>query len=106
MYVAPTPFALTEGTTGQRTLIVPEDVEVGDGLERVGTLVRVEAESIVIGYHFDLVSNVLTPTLPENPSAGVKHTFAAYRVEGSGGGEVIMRSTEAVLQTLDEDVAE
>lgn len=34
MYVAPTPFALTEGTTGLMTLIVPEATTAPDGFER------------------------------------------------------------------------
>ena len=36
MYVAPTPFALTEGTAGTATLITPENVDRDERLERVG----------------------------------------------------------------------
>lgn len=40
MYVAPTPFALTSGTTGQATLITPDDGTLNGRLEQVGELVR------------------------------------------------------------------
>ncbi len=36
MYVAPTPFALAEGTAHRRTLIVPESHKVDDDLMDVG----------------------------------------------------------------------
>lgn len=73
MYVAPTPLALTSGLIGQQTLIVPaEQIEllVDDRLHHVGTLVRTEADSMVVGYTFDLRINSLTPMLAPNPSAG------------------------------------
>ena len=38
MYVAPTPFALTLGTTGARTLILPDDFPPDDRFEEVGRL--------------------------------------------------------------------
>jgi hypothetical protein len=51
MYVAPTPFALTEGTTGLMTLIVPERLATPpDTFQQVGRLARVEAAELVIGY--------------------------------------------------------
>ena len=41
MYVAPTPFALTEGTTGQHTLIVPAGYTIEDArIDAVGDIVR------------------------------------------------------------------
>ncbi|WP_200827685.1 hypothetical protein [Thermomonospora echinospora] len=104
MYVAPTPFALAEGTSGQATLIVPAETEIDGRLERVGELVRVETEKIVIGYNFDLQSNVLTPQLAPNPSAGKEHHFAAYRLKGQGRGPVTMKNVEqAKKQLLIED---
>lgn len=49
MYVAPTPFALTNGATGQATLITPEELTLdSNSLETVGQLARTEAEQIVI----------------------------------------------------------
>jgi hypothetical protein len=107
MYVAPTPFALTHGTTGQRTLIVPAAVDIDSAeLEVVGTLVRTEAADIVIGYEFDLTSNELTPKLAPNPSAGKQHTFKAYRMVGTGSGTVSMRDEAAVIEELNEDLNE
>jgi hypothetical protein len=99
MYVAPTPFALTNGTTGQATLIVPSEINVDQRLENVGELCRVETEQMVVGYTFDLTVNLLTPMLAPNPSAGQKHRFAAYRMKGMGSGTVSMKAaTEIALQ--------
>jgi hypothetical protein len=70
MYVAPTPFALVNGTTGQATLIAPEGLTLDGRLEQVGDLVRTEADNMVVGYTFDLRANKLTPQLARNPSAG------------------------------------
>jgi len=91
MYVAPTPFGLTDGTTGQRTLILPEDWPVDDRLEEVGRLVRVEADKLVVGYTFDLTNNTLTPQYTDNPHAGTPHRFVAYRVAGRNGPQVSLR---------------
>jgi hypothetical protein len=91
MYVAPTPFALTEGTTGQRTLILPEGQSSDPRLEVVGKLTRVECPRLVVGYSFDLRSNTLKREDVENPAAGAEHRFVAYRLRGSGGPTVGMR---------------
>ena len=40
MYVAPTPFALAEGTAHRRTLILPADMSVDDDLVEIGRLTR------------------------------------------------------------------
>ena len=93
MYVAPTPFALTNGTTSQRTLILPEGVEADERLEPCGELVRVEAKKLVIGYKADLNENTLDPVLAENSSAGAEHRFTAYRAVGANGSEVTMKTT-------------
>jgi hypothetical protein len=96
MYVAPTPFALTSGTTGQATLIAPDDVMLNGRLEQVGELVRTETEHMIVGYSFDLRTNKLTPQLAPNPSAGQEHRFTAYRVKGQGSGTVTMKDVEQV----------
>jgi hypothetical protein len=84
MYVAPTPFALTAGTTGQATLIVPDNLPIDQRLEPVGTLVRTETETIVVGYSFDLRTNELVPHTAPNPSAG---RFASiHRLPNEGNG--------------------
>lgn len=82
MYVVPTPFALVQGTTSQRTLIVPAHYEVDDRFVEVGDLIRVEAGNLVIGYQFNLETNHLSSTTRPNPNAGRQHAFKAYRLKG------------------------
>jgi hypothetical protein len=92
MYVAPTPFALTEGTTGQVTLILPVPIAVNlDRLTKVGDLTRTECQNLVVGYSFDLKTNQLTPNTIPNPDAGQQHVFGAYRALGQPGPRVQMR---------------
>jgi hypothetical protein len=100
MYVAPTPFALTEGTTGQATLIVPAELPMDERLEKVGDLVRVETRDIIIGYSFDMRENVLTSQFAPNPSADKEHRFTAYRMKGAGSGIVSMKSPMQVNDQL------
>lgn len=88
MYVVPTPYALTRGTTGRRTLILPVETPIDDRLVAVGRLVRVEAEHLVVGYTFDLTTNALTPRYAPNPDAGKAHAFVAYRARGEVGPPV------------------
>lgn len=80
MYVAPTPFALTEGTTGLMTLIVPESMGPGSGFQEVGRLNRIEANTLVVSYTFNLRANELKAERVANPSADTEHRFAAYRL--------------------------
>jgi len=102
MYVAPTPFALTDGTTGQATIIVPDDIPVDDRFEQVGELIRTEADTMVVGYSFDLRTNELTPRLLPNPSAGLQHRFLACRLQGHGVGTVTMKEMNQVARQLDD----
>jgi len=90
MYVAPTPFALTEGTTGLTTLIVPEGFEEDDRFQVVGRLTRIEDESLVVGYTFDLRTNELKAEKVSNPSAGTEHRFIAYRLKTQATKPVTM----------------
>ncbi len=90
MYVAPTPFALTEGTTGLMTLIVPERLTAPDRFQEVGRLVRVEADELVVGYTFDLRTNTLTAERVPNPRAGAQHRFIAYRLKTQSSKPVSM----------------
>lgn len=80
MYVAPTPFALTEGTTGLMTLIVPKSTSPDWRFQGVGRLTRVEAQSLVAGYSFDLRTNELKAEQVPNPRSGTEHHFIAYRL--------------------------
>ena len=81
-YVAPTPFALADGTAHHRTLLLPADMPVDDDLVEVSSLTRREVERMVAAYNFDLRSNELKTTLVPNPSAGTAHFFKAYRLRG------------------------
>ena len=92
MYVAPTPFALTDGTAGQRTLILPSDAPADERLETCGELVRVETDQLLVGYNADLRVNTLLPQYVNNPSAGSKHNFIAYRAAGTNGPTVKMKA--------------
>ncbi len=100
MYVAPTPYALTQGTTSRRTLILPDEVPVDDRLQEVGELLRVETDQLVVGYEFDLTTNTLTPQYAPNPDAGREHRFVAYRARGEAGPAVSLVESPATL--LDE----
>lgn len=80
MYVAPTPFAITEGTTGTITLIVPENLDADDRFKEVGRLTRIESDLIVVGYQFDLRTNEISSETVPNPNAGKEHKFTAYRL--------------------------
>ena len=90
MYVAPTPFALAEGTVHHRTLILPADRVVEEDLAVVGKLVRREVDRVVVSYRFDLRTNeIVTETAP-NPTAGRDHEFYAYRIPGDPQDPVSM----------------
>ena len=92
MYVAPTPFALAEGTAHRRTLIVPEDHNVDTDLVEVGTLIRREVDEVVVAYSFDLRSNEMGTTQVPNPGAGRKYVFKAYRYAGDPADSVTLRA--------------
>lgn len=104
MYVAPTPFALAEGTAHRCTLIVPESEKPGGDFFEVGKLVRQEVDQLVVAYEFDLQKNNLTTKLAPNPSAGKKHNFVAYRLNGDPADPVTLKSRERVLKELQNSV--
>jgi len=81
MYVAPTPFALTEGTSGLSTLILPGDYDIPEDFICVGELIREEGPTIIVGYHFNLQTNTIIPQIAHNPNEGIKHLFRAYRCQ-------------------------
>ena len=91
MYVAPTPFALAEGTAHRRTLIVPAEMEVDPDLVEIGEITRREVDQMVVAYSFDLRTNELGTTLVANPNAGQEHVFKAYRVAGDPIEPVTLR---------------
>ncbi|NEQ69843.1 MAG: hypothetical protein F6K21_30995 [Symploca sp. SIO2D2] len=91
MYVAPTPFALTNGTARQVTLIAPNKFQVGAELKLLGSITRIEAPRLIRGYHFDMVEHRLTPSYIDNPSAGNQHSFEVFRSIQSSGPIVTLR---------------
>ena len=95
MYVVPTPFRLIDGVAHAHTLVVPIDAKVGSDFVQVGELTRVEADELIVGYTFDLKSNVITPKKVRNPSAGKTHTFSAWGLKGATVGRVFMRALES-----------
>lgn len=100
MYVAPTPFALTEGTTGLQTLIVPQNFASDPRFVVVGQLIRIEADTLVVGYTFDLRTNELKAEKIPNPRAGTEHRFTAYRLKSQAPKPVSMLSRAAILETV------
>lgn len=90
MYVAPTPFALTEGTTGLMTLIVPEATAAPARFQEVGRLLRTEAAELVVAYRFDLRTNELAAERVPNPRAKAEHRFVAYRLDNQTARRVTM----------------
>lgn len=96
MYVAPTPFALTEGTTGLMTLILSEASGTDSRFAEVGRLVRIEAESLVVGYAFDLATNELLAERIPNPRAGREHRFKAFRLKSQALRSVSMAAPPAL----------
>jgi len=88
MYVAPTPFALTEGTARQVTLITPTGFQATESLKSCGSIIRVESPKLIRGYHFDMVDHSLTPSFIDNPNAGNQHRFQVFRSCDSSGPTV------------------
>lgn len=101
MYVAPTPFALTTGMTGLMTLIVPERFEAPCHFQEVGKLVRTETSELVIGYKFDLRTNLLESELMPNINAGKKHYFVAYRLKTQTDKKVLMLAQSSVCDDVE-----
>jgi hypothetical protein len=93
MYVAPTPFALADGTTGLMTLILPATYGSDDRYQVVGNLTRLEVSTLVVGYTFDLQNNDLTAERAPNPNVGTQHRFVAYRLKTQTKKPVSMKGT-------------
>ena len=91
MYVAPTPFGLLDGVAHQRTLIIPEDVSIGNAYVRVGEIVRKEVDQLLVAYSFDLRNSEISAQWTDNPTRGQEHHFAAYRVAGDSAESVSLR---------------
>jgi hypothetical protein len=101
MYVAPTPFGLVSGVAHTQTVILPEDLSVSEQYRQVGSLVRVEAPELIVGYTFDLQANTLSPTTIPNPFAGQEHNFIAWRLQGRSDQPVTLRQKS--VATLEDE---
>lgn len=101
MYVAPTPFALANGTAHRRTLIVPADLDVGPDLVEVGAFTRKEVAEVVVAYSFDLRTNKLDTRMLRNPGADREHRFRAYRFAGDPVEPVTLRPAIEVIAELE-----
>ena len=97
MYVAPTPFALAEGTAHHRTLILPAEMDVEEGVFEIARLTRREAQWVAVAYTFDLRSNELDTELVANPNAGREHVFKVYRADGDPEAPVSLRERSRAL---------
>ena len=100
MYVAPTPFGLTEGTVRQCTLILREDEHVDDRLAAVGTLARVESAQVLVSYSFDLTTNEIVPQYVANPTEGTSHKFIAHRHKDAPGPPVSLKTPAEVAEEM------
>lgn len=103
MYVFPLPFYTTEGTRGNRTLILPAEIPADPRFEIVGELIRREVDQLVVGYTFDFRTNDLKPEFTPNPNAGQEYHFRAYRLQGRGGAPVTMANLAAVMAEEQEE---
>lgn len=103
MYVAPTPFAVADGLTGTRTLLVPSSWKAPKGFKKVGDIARVEATYLVVGYEFDLKTNSISAKTVPNPAAGKKHRFVAYRIESDSEKAVTLISDSQQKDPEDKD---
>ncbi|MFH8678128.1 hypothetical protein [Streptomyces lydicus] len=93
MYIAPTPYSLTEGTEGEFTLIAPvgSACAANPELTLVGELERMESDRVVTDYRFNLRTNTLNTEESVNPTAGSEHRFMAFRAKGGSDREVRMK---------------
>jgi len=107
MYVAPTPFRIASGLAHTQTLILPDSYSPDDELRQVGTIVRKEADKLIVGYSFDLENNSISEKSIPNPFAGQEHSFTAWRLKVSPIGETVsarMATSEAEeAEVCDED---
>jgi nitrogen fixation protein FixH len=79
------------------TMILPERMGTDTRYQEVGKLTRVESETLVVGYTFDLRTNELKAERVPNPKAGTRHQFVAYRLSDQAGKPVKMTGHPVVL---------
>jgi hypothetical protein len=101
MYVAPTPYALAEGTAHRFTLILPVTEATSSDLIEVGTLCRTEVDKVAVAYQFDLRKNTITVETAPNPNSGRQHLFKAYRLKGDPVDAVVLKNRNEILAELE-----
>lgn len=106
MYVVPTPFRLIDGAAHHQTLVLPAENEPGPDFVEVAQLTRVEVESLIVGYTFDLVANTLVSETAPNPNAGREHTFRAWRLAGTPTDPVALLQVSAAEVEIEADEEE
>lgn len=106
MYIAPTPYALLEGTIGACTLVTPADYPNPDGLVVVGEFGRREVAKRVAKYSFDMQLNALATQETRNPTAGTEHWFRAWRVQGDPGEQVRMHGEAQIVAQVTGEAAQ
>lgn len=79
MYVVRTPYDITDGLAGKRTLVLPAGWDAPSGFKAVGSVERRESDEVAVGYEFDLKASQLQVINESNPNAGKLHSFIAYR---------------------------
>jgi hypothetical protein len=94
MYVAPTPYGLLEGVERQVTLILPVSWPSPPEMIDVGQIVRTEADQVMTGYQFDLLTHEIKATWAKNPKGGIQHGFVAYRAVSTVGPSVSLREAD------------
>lgn len=94
MYIAPTPYGLLSGVERQITLILPQEYPADPRLQAVGTLARIEADRLIVGYSFNLITNEIILEYQKNPSAGKSHSFVADRDRQVNGHGVAMKKVK------------
>jgi hypothetical protein len=72
--------------------VLPSNIELSDDFYKVGELLRVEAEELIVAYKFDLKTNTINVEKIPNPTAGKQHLFYAWRLRGLPSTEVSMRA--------------
>ena len=105
MYVAPTPFGLVSGLAHTTTLILPNEYKAPKNFKCVGDLSRREAKDLIVGYTFDLTTNILTPKTVANPTAGREHLFKAWRLVNESDDKVSMRNIDPkkLIEEVEDD---
>ena len=76
-----------------------------DRFQQVGQLIRVETESLVVGYTFDLRTNELSAEKISNPTAGTSHRFRAFRLvsQTSRSVSMVVNPDEGLALSEDEE---